>query len=121
MASVVDLHPDGFAQSQALGVANGRQVGAGFGAGTGWRSHALVWSGTPESVVDLHAFLPPDAAFSRAVAIDSDGDIVGDAVLASGGFQAVLWIPKPAPIPGDIDGNGIVNIANAILLLGIVL
>jgi hypothetical protein len=55
-ASVVDLHPVGFAASRAGGVWGNRQVGYGVpqtdSNDISWR--ALLWSGTAESVVNLH-------------------------------------------------------------------
>jgi hypothetical protein len=50
----VDLRPAGFADSQAVGASDGSQVGFGFGAPTFGAEHALLWGGTPASVVDLH-------------------------------------------------------------------
>ena len=49
-----DLHPAGFVASDALGTSGGQQVGTGY---TPSSAHALLWSGTAGSVIDLH----PDA------------------------------------------------------------
>jgi hypothetical protein len=49
---VVDLHPSGFDASFAAGVSGGQQVGSGFTAG--YFFHALLWTGSADSVVDLH-------------------------------------------------------------------
>src|SRR2546425_8460222 len=48
----IDLHPDGFAYSEAVGTFGGQQVGYGI-LNTGY-AHALLWSGSAASVVDLH-------------------------------------------------------------------
>jgi hypothetical protein len=48
----IDLHPSGFTRSVAWGVSDGQQVGSG----TIFRGpdHALLWTGSADSVVDLH-------------------------------------------------------------------
>jgi hypothetical protein len=105
--SYVDLHPAGFQWSRAEGVCGGLQVGYGYGGPT-LGTRALLWSGTPESCIDLHAFLPPALAssgYSEAVAIDSEGIIIGSA-----GYPgvAVMWVPiNPIPAPGALVLGGI--------------
>lgn len=97
-ASVVDLHPPGFTSSQATGTNGEEQVGSGILLAEHVH-HALLWRGSAASVVDLHAFLPPGFLFSTAMAIDSNGDIVGFAYGSDpGGSHAFLWrrnVPKP--------------------------
>jgi hypothetical protein len=88
---VVDLHPSGFIESTAYGVSAGQQVGWGF---TGSRAHALLWTGSADSVVDLHTFLPPEFTASTALGIDADGNIVGVAV-GPDGQHAFLLQPVP--------------------------
>ena len=56
----IDLNPSGFLNSHALGVSGGQQVGDGFGLATGG-THALLWSGSAASVIDLN---PSGFAFS---------------------------------------------------------
>ncbi len=61
-ATAVDLHPAAYAYSKAMGVAYGQQVGYAstfhypLGDYVGYQpgSHALMWTGTAASVVDLH-------------------------------------------------------------------
>ena len=48
--------------------------------------HAMLWSGTAASFIDLHSFLPEGRTNSVARGIDSEGNIVG---YADG--QAVMW------------------------------
>jgi hypothetical protein len=77
----------------------GQQVGGGAGTATGNLPHALLWSGTAESVVDLHPFLaglPINFTESNAAAIASDGSIVGTAGDGISTY-AVLWTPVPEP------------------------
>src|SRR5438105_4895891 len=52
--TVTLLHPPGFSASQAVAVSGNSQGGSGNGTGTGSPTHALLWSGTAASVVDLH-------------------------------------------------------------------
>jgi hypothetical protein len=89
-ASFVDLHPAGFVNSYAAGVAGGVQVGYGVdAAGT---SHALVWSGSAASVIDLNPSLPAGFTGARATGIDATGNISG--TMEGGGRRhAVIWTP----------------------------
>jgi hypothetical protein len=64
----------------------GRQVGYGEIGATG-PTHALLWNGTAESVVDLHGFLPPGFQTSKAQGIDTSGNIIGTA-----DGHAILWV-----------------------------
>jgi hypothetical protein len=92
-ASAVDLTPAGCYQSVARGLNSTFQVGFATGPATGNASHAMVWSGTADSAVDLDQFLPAGLTNSVASAIDSQGNIVGQAVDATGSVHAVLWRP----------------------------
>jgi hypothetical protein len=60
----------GYASSYAIGVSGGIQVGIGLGPATGDQSHALLWSGTAASVVDLNP-----AGFRSSWASDVSGGI----------------------------------------------
>jgi len=96
----VNLGPSGFDNSGACGVSGGQQVGGGKGSATGGADHALLWSGTAASYIDLHSFLPPGYDSSEALGIDSVGNIVGWAE-AGGVYRAVLWQHEPGePLPG---------------------
>ncbi|MCX5645925.1 MAG: hypothetical protein NTZ17_14790 [Phycisphaerae bacterium] len=113
----VDLNPAGFAESYAYDAlcrgrgAPGTQVGYGSALATGGHDHALVWSDTADSCIDLHSYLTeiPEAlgwpyVGSHAYAIDSYGNIVGDAVNAGGYAFPVLWQYEPdvVPLPGAV-------------------
>jgi hypothetical protein len=77
-------------------------------AGFGWvnnaaqlpRRHALVWSGSAESVVDLNQFMPLGFTDAAATGIDAAGNVVGWAVKGSAngtaGMHAVMWTPSDA-------------------------
>jgi hypothetical protein len=92
---VVDLRPSGFTSSEALGVSGGQQVGYGYGEITVGYDHALLWTGSADSVVDLHTFLPPEFTTSFAHGIDADGNIVGYAYDPATGGHAFLLQPVP--------------------------
>lgn len=54
--TLIDLHPPtGFSLSIAFGISRGKIVGTGY---TGSVYHALLWSGSAGSVVDLHPVSP---------------------------------------------------------------
>jgi hypothetical protein len=102
----VDLNPTGFDISIAYGTNGIQQVGDGNGTATGGATHALLWSGTAGNYVDLHQFLGDGYTDSSAAAIDAQGNIVGYATDLSNNQHAILW---RADIPGDADGNGLVD------------
>jgi probable HAF family extracellular repeat protein len=60
----------------------------------------LLWDGTAGSYLDLGQFLPGGFTGSFAEGISANGDIVGDAMDASGNFHAFLWasVPEPATL-----------------------
>jgi len=96
-ASAVDLHPIAFAYSKALGVHDGQQVGYGSSIaypgltadapGYHTASHALLWTGSAASVVDLNpaAFTASEASATNGV---QQGGWAYDAVL---GQHAGMW------------------------------
>jgi PEP-CTERM motif len=88
----------GFSSSEASGVSDGQQVGVGF---TADGAHALLWTGSAESVVDLNAFLPPGFTEAFAFGIDAEGNIVGTA-FGPAGSHAILWKPTVVPEPSTI-------------------
>ena len=88
----VDLTPLGFdpsARAEAYSVSGGQQVGAWYGATTtANHAHAVLWSGTAASAVDLH---PAGFLESRAFST-SDGQQVGWGNHSQGGATtALLW------------------------------
>ena len=109
-ASFVDLNPDGWVLSKALGTNGTQQVGAGLiteEAGqlfpTG-NYQALLWSGTAASYVNLQTLLPVTDTWvsSEAHSIDPSGDAFGYAVDSSGNYFAVEWSPVPEPVSGAL-------------------
>ncbi len=118
-ASFVDLNPPGATRSEALGVSNGIQVGFAFVSG---QQRAVMWSGTPESWVDLHAFLPQGYASSQAGSVHAQGSfafIVGSALhTSSNTARAVLWsLPcepgvatHPAPFVSCPSGSAVFSV-----------
>lgn len=72
---VVILHPPGFTATEAYGISDGQQVGHGWGSNTGGQTHALLWSGTTTSYVDLN----PSWSHTSFAYDVSDGRQVGQA------------------------------------------
>jgi len=96
------LTPVGATDSQAMDIFEGLQVGSAKIDGV---VRASLWSGTADSWVDLHAFLPSSFSSSFANAISRDGNtwsIVGY------GFneetqrtEALMWaaaVPEPGTL-----------------------
>lgn len=61
--------------------------------------HAVAWRGTPDSMFDLHDYLPREFLWSAAYDIDELGNIIGYAEARRNRF-AVVW--KPVPEPGTV-------------------
>ncbi len=79
-AGFIDLHPAAYNDSRITALTATQQVGDGWVGPMGSLGsvrHALVWSGTPESVVDLNQFLPTGYTHAVATGIDADGNVVG--------------------------------------------
>jgi uncharacterized membrane protein len=112
-ASCVNLNPSGFYFSEAYGTNGKQQVGRGYTLGS--NEHALVWSGSADSYIDLHQFMPAVGNWTSSCAygIDSNGNIVGSAFDYHGGGierrnHAILWKPVAVcsePIPADLNGD----------------
>lgn len=101
--SVVELAPAGIFFSKAIGTNGSEQVGSGYGPSTGNSTHALLWSGSAASMVDLENLLPADGTwqYSYAYSIDSNGVISGSTFGTYDGVTgtfAVEWMPVPEPV-----------------------
>jgi hypothetical protein len=95
--SFTDLNPDtlaGITGSVVQAVRGSQQ--AGYGNGPNIYAHALLWNGTADSVVDLHALLPGDFTASIAYSFDNEGNIYGIANNDSGYFVVKWTVPEPA-------------------------
>ena len=91
----VVLEPSGFLWSEAFGVSAGQQVGEGtYGGGaTGINTHALLWSGTPESYVDLN---PSGFSYSYAAGVSAGQQVGwGGGTAAGNNTHALLWSGTP--------------------------
>lgn len=98
--SFIDLNPDtlaGINGSVVQAVRGGQQ--AGYGSGPNIYAHALLWNGSADSVVDLHALLPGDFIASIAYSFDNEGNIYGIANNDSGYFAVKWTVPEPAALP----------------------
>ena len=103
--SVITLHPEGYLASTAYATNGTQQVGFGETSALPSAAHALRWSGTKDSVFDLHLLLPEEFSEGNSVAydIDDEGNIAGAAQRPDGSTVAVLWRalepPPPTPTP----------------------
>jgi len=84
----VDLHPAGYTLSIALATNGNQQVGEADDAAFPRHKHAIVWTGSAQTAVDLNQFLPAGFTDAQAMAIDSAGNIVGYA-----NNHAFMWVP----------------------------
>ena len=121
--SVISLHPDEFLASTAYATNGTQQVGFGETAGLPSTAHALRWSGTKESVFDLHSLLPEEFSEGNSIAydIDAEGNIAGAAQRPDGSTVAILWralepptptptpTPSPTPTPTPLPGTPVVS------------
>jgi len=95
-ATFIDLNPRGVATSSANAAAGGLQVGMIAG-------RAALWAGTPQSVLDLGSFAPPEIAGSVAESLEVTADgaitVVGYGYNSlSGRYEALLWRASSTPI-----------------------
>ncbi len=80
----MDLHPAAYTDSKVNAITTARQVGEGWVGLAGMPGsvrHALAWSGTSDSVVDLNQYLPAGYTNAVATGINGNGDIVGYALI----------------------------------------
>jgi hypothetical protein len=99
-AGVVDLNPSGFVGSSGTATDGSQQVGYGapngfIGLGAAaYGNHAMLWSGTAESVVDLHPATGYETTSANGV---GGGQQVGWG-RASGSSHALLWTSSPQSV-----------------------
>lgn len=65
----------------------------GIPAGPITAYHAIAWTGTNHTFVDLHAFVPAGYTSSRASGVDAQGNISGTITTSAGASHAVIWVP----------------------------
>jgi hypothetical protein len=86
-ASYVSLHPGaGYTGSTARAVDGSTQAGGVFGSATGFQEHAVTWSGTPESMLDIN----PAGYFYSRINGAAGGKQVGYGNPGAGDV-ALLW------------------------------
>ncbi len=109
------MHPSAASSSVLTGVLDDHQVGAAQFSGR-WK--AGIWSGSPESCVDLDTLLPPGFTGSQATSVWRDGDrlCVGGIALRENGWpyldnnQAVMWWRAVAQeCVGDLNSDTLVD------------
>ena len=89
----VDLNPQGFSSSAAIGTDGSQQVGYGTIATT-TKNHALLWYGNALSAVDLNP-----AGFTLSFAYGTDGtQEVGSGAKTGSVVQALLWRGSAASV-----------------------
>lgn len=93
--NVVNLNPDGW-YVQPEDVSGDSQVGDGPGPTTGGNPHAVLWHGTPESLVDLN---PAGFDSSYAFGVSGNNQVGFGAGIATGfPFHALLWHGTPESV-----------------------
>ena len=87
-STLTDLHPPtGFLRSVAQATDGTHQVGVGEKNDADTAGHALLWSGTATSVVDLHP-----SGFLNSIAVGLLGDLqIGWGYATDGTQHALLW------------------------------
>ena len=96
--SYVDLNPAGLIFVEAFGTDGSKQVGYGHGSVTNNIDHALLWSGSAGSMVDLGALLPSFYDESEAFTIDAAGNVYGIGLnTQTGNMDVVEWTATPEP------------------------
>jgi hypothetical protein len=105
--SYVDLNPNGFLITAALGTNGSQQVGKGsYTATEPWQ--ALLWNGTADSYVNLQGLLPQSDTWlaSTADSIDAAGHVFGIAEDSNQNAFAVEWSPAPTLTWNNAGGAG---------------
>ena len=107
-AAIVELHRPVWNHSEVYAVHGGVQVGVVDGG-------AALWIGSPDSYVDLHAFVPQGFSSSSAqdVAVSPEGEIIvvgyGYNTL-NGQNEALMW--QGVAAPGDCNGDAVVDLVD---------
>lgn len=104
-SSAVDLHPAAYAYSKALGVHDSQQVGYASSLpyptlpadslGYHTTSHALLWTGSAASVVDLHPVGYDASEASATNGLQQGGWVYS---IAANSQHAALWSGTPASV-----------------------
>jgi hypothetical protein len=99
-ASYVDLNPDGFIGSEALGTNGYQQVGLAYATTISYYTpEAFLWDGSADSAVNLQSVLPTNDTWARSypLGIDQSGNVFGYAVDSSNNYFAIEWSQVPEP------------------------
>jgi hypothetical protein len=116
--SAIDLNPTnlpGIQDSVAVAINDNEEAGYGTARvllppGAGFEDfHALLWTGTASSAIDLETLLPSSGTwdYSQAFSIDPSGNVYGVAYGTYNGLTttyAVEWSPVPEPASATLFG-----------------
>ena len=99
------LHPFDFLDTTAVGISNASQVGSGFNPAFTGGPHALLWTGTAASVVDLHPATGFNSTYATAArSVQQVG--YGSGPATGGNEHALLWAGTAASVV-DLNPAGI--------------
>ncbi len=108
-AGAVNLNPGNMTVSAAFGSDGSEQVGDGQGTGTGNDEHALIWSGTAASALDLNPTNLSGISNSDADAVSGNQQVGSGSGTGTGNnFHALLW-NGTANSAVDLNPAGITN------------
>ena len=102
--TAIDLNPSGFFNNScAYGTSGTQQVGWGFGSASGYYEHALLWSGSADSYVDLN---PSGFDWSYAYWTDGTQQVGYGSGSATGYFWHALFWSGSADSYIDLNPSG---------------
>jgi len=118
--AINDIHPAGMSESFLTGIIAGCQSGVVILANED--THAGFWKGSPESFVDLHAYLPSGFSDSSASGVWTDGrmiNVCGSAYsTVRNRTEAILWTFDPDAKPTlRISGKRFLTITGPLVVL----
>jgi hypothetical protein len=110
----VDLHPAGFSNSYAVAVDATLQAGYAY-LSDGITTHAMLWSGTAASAVDLQMLLPGAGNWStsRALEISASGDVYGWAYGTYNGVTDYFAVKWSVAVPESSSALSVIAAATA--------
>jgi hypothetical protein len=106
LSNPIDLHPGtAYNSSEALGIYQGKEVGYAMTAGTTSTAHAMMWSGTAASAVDL---TPSNVTNAYAYAAGGTTQAGCGVVAPATAQHALLWGGSASTMK-DLNPSGYLN------------